>query len=72
MIANLPPAPINIGQTYMTSVLQRLTALFARVVVTDQAAPRIILQSPDGRGWNVTVDDTGALTTTLNPGGRTP
>lgn len=68
MRTSFPPVPGTIGQGFITQLVSQLTQLFARVVATDQAVPRVILRSPDGTSWDVTVDNTGALKTTKNTG----
>jgi hypothetical protein len=68
MRINLPAPLGNISQGYMVQLLQQLTRAFSRIVTTDEAVHRIILLSPDGTSWNVTVDDAGVLTTIQNTG----
>ena len=71
-VVNLPAAPGNVGQTYMTALLQQLTQLFRRCIVVGEAQPRLTLQSPDGRSWDVTVSNAGVLSATLNTGHINP
>ena len=42
----------------------QLRQAFTYCVKTNEEAGRVILRSPDGRSWAVTVDDTGTLTAT--------
>lgn len=72
IIANLPAAPNHVGQAYMVQLLKRLSDLFRRCQAADAAAPFIILQSPDGRSWDLKVDNAGVLSTTLNTGQINP
>jgi hypothetical protein len=45
-----------------------LQRIFASVVSQDQAAPRIILRSPNGTTYAVTVEDAGTLLVTAISG----
>jgi hypothetical protein len=38
------------------------------VVSSNEAAPRILLQSPSGTVYQITVSDSGTLTTAVNSG----
>jgi hypothetical protein len=60
------------GQGFLTQFIRQLSQLFSRVVSSDQAAPRVILSSPDGKAWDVTVSDAGALVVTHNTGQINP
>jgi hypothetical protein len=66
VIVSLPsPPPGSLGQ-YLGRVLDTIRRAFGRVVATDEAAPGIILQSPNGTAYTVTVDDAGALQVALS------
>lgn len=68
MIIKFPPVPAAYSQSFFTGLFQTLAARFPFVVATNEAAPRVIMQSPDGKSWNVEVDNSGALVVTQNTG----
>ena len=68
MIVNFPVTPGNIGQGFMVQVLDIIRKAFLSVVSKDQASPRILLASPNGTVYSVTVSDTGVVTTAVNSG----
>jgi hypothetical protein len=68
MIVNFPVTPGNIGQSFMVQVLDIIRKAFLSVVSKDQASPRILLASPNGTVYSVTVSDTGVVTTAVNSG----
>jgi hypothetical protein len=47
----------------MPQVLDAIRRAFIPVLSQREAAARLMLQSPDGSAWQVTIDDTGALHT---------
>ena len=68
MLPNFPPA----GPGYLSSLVVALKKAFLPVVSCEEAAPRIILQSPNGTNYNVTVSNAGALVVALNDGKTRP
>ncbi len=52
----------------MVQVIEAMRRAFLPVVSKDEAVGRIILQSPNGKAWAVTVSDTGTLVTTVMDG----
>jgi len=56
--------PQHYSQGFMTQFMARVGLLFSQVVSSEQEAPCIILSSPNGTLWRVTVSDAGALVTT--------
>lgn len=68
IVANLPAPPTNYNQFYTVQLLSRLTALFRRCSATNEAQPFVTLVSPNGKSWDVVVDNTGALSTIPNTG----
>lgn len=52
----------------MTQVLDTIRRAFVPVVSSNEAAPRILLQSPNGTVYEITVSNTGTLTTAVNSG----
>lgn len=68
MIIKFPQVPAAYSQSFFTALFQNLAARFPFVVATNEAVPRVILQSPNGKSWNVEVDDSGTLVVTQNTG----
>lgn len=69
MIVNFPsPSPGNITGLFFVQVLETIKRAFLPVLTKDEAAPRVLLQSPNGSVYAVTVGNTGTLTTTLVDG----
>lgn len=58
----IPPSEYN--QAWFSQLMGQLRQAFTYCVKTNEEAGRVILRSPDGRSWAVTVDDTGTLTAT--------
>jgi hypothetical protein len=52
----------------MVRVLAAIKAAFIPVVSKDESVPRILLSSPSGKVYSITVSDTGTITATLNDG----
>lgn len=67
MNINLPPASGALG-----TIVDAIRRAFIPAVSINEAAPRILLRSPDGATWEVTVDNSGTLTTALNSGKSRP
>jgi hypothetical protein len=61
-----PPPPAN--QPYLASLVEAIRRAFLPLISKDEAVSRVILQSPNGTAYNVTVSDAGVLTVTLNDG----
>lgn len=59
----LPPAA-----SPMSVVLDTIRRALIPAVSQDEAAPRILLQSPNGSVYSVTVDNSGTLSATLFTG----
>lgn len=53
---------------FLIQVIEAIRRAFLPVVSKDEATGRIILQSPNGKSWAVTVSDTGTLVTTVMDG----
>lgn len=60
-----PPGPMS---AYLASLVETLRRAFLPLISKDEAVGRILLQSPNGTVYSVTVSDTGVLTTTVNNG----
>lgn len=67
MIVNFPSPPSDLND-YLTKVFQVIRESFIPVVSKDQAVPHILLQSPNGTVYSITVSDSGTVTSTLNAG----
>lgn len=72
MILSFPPPPPGQTGSYLLKLVDTLRRAFAPVVSQNEAAARIILQSPNGTNYSVTVSDVGALVVTLNDGKTRP
>ena len=68
MIFNGPIPPAGPLQPFFQQVLDTIRKAFIPVVSKDEATPRILLQSPNGSIYSVTVNDSGTLQTALNDG----
>ncbi len=67
MINNtIPPSDYN--QAWFAQFLTQLRQTLNFCVKTNEEAGRVILRSPDGKSWAVTVDNSGTLTTTVMDG----
>lgn len=71
MKANLPPAPAKYEPDYFIRAFAAIDRIFGRTVSTIEVTESILLQSPNGSVYKVTVGNTGTLTTTLVPLGQT-
>jgi hypothetical protein len=63
MNTQLPVANSN-QVTFLNTLIQTLQRYFSLVVSQDEETPRIILRSPGGKLYDVTVTDAGVLTVT--------
>jgi len=57
------PEPIPERST-LARCFEIVRRTFGRTVSLDEAAPFILLQSPDKTTWKVTIEDDGSITTT--------
>lgn len=64
----LATPPNKYEQGWASLVVQQLQQAFSFCVKTNEAAGRVILRSPDGRVWAVTVDNSGTLSATVMDG----
>jgi len=65
---NFPTPQPDYTPAFMVQVIEAMRRAFLPVVSKDEAVGRIILQSPNGKAWAVTVSDTGTLVTTVMDG----
>jgi hypothetical protein len=71
MRANLPPAPAGYDPGYFTRAFSALDQIIGQAVVKIEAVESVLLQSPDGSVYKVTVDNSGNLVTTAVALGQT-
>jgi hypothetical protein len=70
MKANLPPAPLTYDSSYLNRAFASLDNIVSFSVSRIEAVDGVLLQSPDGSVYKVTVDNAGNLTTTAVPLGQ--
>ena len=70
MIINLPQAPG--GNPVWAHILDTIRRAFGPVVSQDEAAARILLRSPNGTIYSLTVDDAGTPATVVIDGKTRP
>lgn len=70
MRANLPPAPPAYDAGYFTRALSALNQAIGQSVTKIEAVESVLLQSPDGSVYKLTVDNAGNLTTVAVPLGQ--
>ncbi len=58
---NLPPVPQSYNPFAFTQAFDSSRCAFLPVVTKDEATPRILLQSPNGTTYELTVNDNGTL-----------
>ena len=68
MIISFPSPPQNYAPSALAQVLDTIRRAFVNVVSSNEAAPRIMLSSPNGTVYQITVSDTGTITATVNSG----
>ena len=68
MNIQFPVPPGSITQAFIIQILDILRRTFLSVVSKDQSVPRILLSSPNGTVYEVTVSDIGLVTTAVNSG----
>lgn len=68
MIFFAPSPPPNYSQNAIVQLIDTIRRALLPVVTTDEAVQRIMLRSPDGKSWQVTIDNSGNLQTAVNDG----
>jgi hypothetical protein len=58
----IPPTEYN--QAWFSQLLNQLVQTLNYCVKTNEQSGRIILRSPNGQSWAVTVDNSGTITAT--------
>lgn len=71
MRANLPPAPDRYDASYFTRAFSAIDQVVDQAVMKIQAVESVLLQSPNGSVYKVTVDNSGNLVTTAVALGQT-
>jgi hypothetical protein len=61
---SFPPAPDKYSGPFFNSLFQQLRRVLGDAVSKDTETPRVILRSPNGSNFSVTVSDAGALVVT--------
>jgi hypothetical protein len=64
----IPPPPPSYSVASFVQVFDAIKRSFLSTVSKDEATPRILLQAPDGKIWQVTVNNSGVITTAVNDG----
>lgn len=59
---------ISLPPSSDTQLVEALTRTFSGVVSQNEASARVLLQSPNGSIWSLTVDDAGVLSVTAEDG----
>lgn len=70
MNVTLPQAPDRYSGPFFNTLFQQLRRVFSEMVSKDVETPRVILRSPNGTLYDVTVSDAGALVVTLTEKAR--
>lgn len=70
MRLNIPPAPPGYDVSYMNRAFSRIDSVVSFSVSRIEAVDGILLQSPDGSVYKVSVDNSGNLVTTAVPLGQ--
>lgn len=68
MNINLPPPPSSYNPQTFIQIIDAIKRAMLSTISKDEAAPRIMLQAPNGKVYQVTVSNTGVLTTAINDG----
>ena len=63
----IPTPPQNYDQGVFNTILDTVKRSLIPVVSSDEAVSGVLLQSPNGSVYKLTVDDTGTLVTTAVP-----
>lgn len=64
----LPPPPDNYRPGSFAQAFDAIRRAILPAISKDEATPRVLLQAPNGKVYELTVDNTGTLTTALNDG----
>lgn len=70
MRANLPPAPLKYDPAYFSRALSAIDQIVGQAVVKIEAVESVLLQSPDGSVYKLSVDNSGNLQTEAVPLGQ--
>lgn len=64
----LSTPPGEYRQSWASQVVAQIQQALGFCVKTNEASGRVILRSPNGKVWAVTIDDSGSLVTTVMDG----
>jgi hypothetical protein len=70
MRANLPPAPPAYDASYFSRAFSALDQAIGQSVTKIEAVESVLLQSPNGSVYKLTIDNAGNLVTTAVPLGQ--
>lgn len=68
MQVNFPVPPLSYAPQAVTQILDTIRRAFVNVVSTQEAVHRILLRSPSGTIYEITVSDSGVVQTAVNSG----
>jgi hypothetical protein len=68
VIFSPPPPPSGPLSVYLASLVDAIRRSLTPLISKDEAVGRVLLLSPSGLVYTVSVDDSGTLVTTLNDG----
>lgn len=68
MIIIMPPAPKAYKETSLNSILDYIKRALIPVVSRTEATDRILMRSPSGTTYSVSVNDSGTLITAIEDG----
>lgn len=63
-VDQLPIAPSSYSGAFLNSFLTTLRRYLSQAISKDEETPRVILRSPNGTNYDLTVSDAGALVVT--------
>jgi len=69
---NFGTAPQQYSQQWASALAAQLSRRLGLLAGPYTVQPQLLLQSPDGTVWQVTVSNAGAITTTVAPHGIQP
>jgi hypothetical protein len=64
MNTQFPDAPAGYSSAFFNQLLTQLRSYFTQATAKDEETPRVILRSPNGSNYDLTVSDAGVLVVT--------
>jgi len=71
MKIDIPPAPLAYESEYFIRAFSAIGRMFGVAVATNEAVDAVLLRSPNGSVFKLSLDNTGAVVTTSIPLGQT-